>query len=626
MKLGLLLPTNVFFCPYVRNYTDILDENNIKYDIIYADKRGLKEKAAHRFNRKIGDNAHQITRLLYYLEYSSFLRRVIKKEQYDKLIVFGPQIAIFLKPFLKKHYKNKFILDYRDLSIEQKFKGTYNELMKLSALHVVSSPGFIKCLPNACSSILSHNFDINTLKRAINDHNPSYELDKGQIEVLTIGGIRNYEQNAAIIEALGDKEGFLVTFAGNGIDAHKLEEKDANDITPNENKKLKEARDLVKKFEKSEKEKVKKIENKQYKDITDEDIENLENSKKSQTLEGSKEYLSKLFHDVIKSGEEIKETRDKNAKLEAKILSHPDIKAYEREAILSEIEKERDSEIKKVRALSNQKERNTEVNELKEVEDYIASIPVELNDNPIKGEIDSEFKRLKYHHLGIESEKQNVSEEEYNDLVAESLENLKSFVKDSEDKVNKAILEEIEIANERIAEYEKTKNDLVISGNKEEDEIDEIEEEQPEDEIDEIEEQPEVESEPISNFPTRKETTFWSKTKGWFSNVKDKIKGKLRERFALEEDVEEELNENEVVNEPEVEISNEKLTKEEQKEVYEKLTKEEQKEVYEKLYGEDERRERIRRRIKEAKMRAEANVKNKQNQEKETEIDDEIEL
>lgn len=404
----------------------------------------------------------------------------------------------------------------------------------------------------------------------------------------------------------------------------KLEAKDPDDRTPNENKKLKEARDLVKEFEKSEKEKVEKIENKQYKDITDEDIENLENSKKSQTLEGSKEYLSKLFDDVIKSGEEIKETRDKNAKLEAKILSHPDIKAYEREVILSEIEKERDSEIKKIRALSNQKERNTEVNELKEVEDYIASIPEELNDNPIKGDIDSEFKRLKYHHLGIESEKENLSEEEYNDLVAESLENLKGFVIDSEDKVNKAILEEIERGNERIAEYEKTKNDLVISVNKEEDEIDEIEE----DEIDEIEEeQPEVESEPISNFPTRKLTTFWSKTKGWFSNVKDKIKGKLRKRFVLEEDEEElemeeiseeELNENEVVNEPvnepEVEISNEKLTKEEQKEVYEKL------------YGEDERRERIRRRIKEAKRRAELNLKNKQNQEKEIEIDDEIEL
>ena len=393
----------------------------------------------------------------------------------------------------------------------------------------------------------------------------------------------------------------------------KLEEKDADDITPNENKKLKEARDLVEKFEKSEKEKVEKIENKQYKDITDEDIENLQNSKKSQTQEGSIEYLSKLFNDVIKSGEEIKETIDKNAKLEAKILSHPDIKAYEREAILSEIEKERDSEIKKIRALSNQKERNTEVNGLKEVEDYIASIPEELKNNPIKRDIDSEFKRLKYQHLGIESEKENLSEEEYNDLVAESLENLSNFVKDSEDKVNKAILEEIEIGNERISEYEKTKNDLVISVNKEEVEVPEIEEQDEE-----------VEVESVSNFPTRKATTFWSKAKGWFSNVKDKIKGKLRERFALEEDVEElemeenqeELNENEVVNEPvnesEVEINNEKLTKEEQKEVYEKV------------YGEDEARERIRRRIEEAKMRAELNLKNKQNQEKE--IDDEIEL
>lgn len=400
----------------------------------------------------------------------------------------------------------------------------------------------------------------------------------------------------------------------------KLEEKDADDITPNENKKLKEARDLVEKFEKSEKEKVEKIENKQYKDITDEDIENLQNSKKSQTQEGSIEYLSKLFDDVVKSGEEIKETIDKNAKLEAKILSHPDIKAYEREAILSEIEKERDCEIKKIRALSNQKERNIEVNGLKEVEDYIASIPEELKNNPVKGEIDSEFKRLKYQHLGIESEKENLSEEEYNDLVAESLENLSNFVKDSEDKVNKAILEEIEISNERISEYEKTKNDLVISINKEEVEVPEIEEQDEEVEV-------ESESESVSNFPARKATTFWSKAKGWFSNVKDKIKGKLRERFALEEDEEElemeeiseeELNENEVVNEPvnepEVEINNEKLTKEEQKEVYEKV------------YGEDEARERIRRRIEEAKMRAELNLKNKQNQEKETEIDDEIEL
>ena len=138
--------------------------------------------------------------------------------------MFGPQIGIFLKSFLKKYYTQKFILDYRDLSIEQNFKSTYAKLMKLSALHVVSSPGFIKCLPNVCNSVLSHNLDINILEKAIANNDLSYSISSKQINVLTIGGIRDYEQNAAIISALGNEEDFIVSFVGRGIDAPRLEE------------------------------------------------------------------------------------------------------------------------------------------------------------------------------------------------------------------------------------------------------------------------------------------------------------------------------------------------------------------------------------------------------------------
>ena len=223
MKIGLLLATNTYFCPYVKIYTDILDKNNIQYDIIYPDKRGLNEDAAYRYAGKIDDKANKVAKLFYYWRYSKFLRKTIKKEQYDKLIVFGPQVAIFLKSFLKKYYKNKFILDYRDLSIEQKFKRVYGELMGLATLHVVSSPAFIKCLPNICESILSHNFDIHLLKQAIDDNNMPYTINKKEINILTIGGIRDYEQNAAIIEALGNQENFSVSFVGRGTDAPRLE-------------------------------------------------------------------------------------------------------------------------------------------------------------------------------------------------------------------------------------------------------------------------------------------------------------------------------------------------------------------------------------------------------------------
>ena len=68
MKLGLLLPTNIYFCPYVKIYTDIFDKYSIQYDIIYPDKRGLNEKADYRYSRKIDDNASKIVKLgLFYI-------------------------------------------------------------------------------------------------------------------------------------------------------------------------------------------------------------------------------------------------------------------------------------------------------------------------------------------------------------------------------------------------------------------------------------------------------------------------------------------------------------------------------------------------------------------------------
>ena len=49
MRIGILLPTNVYFSPYARTYTDIFDETGIDYDILYFDKRNLNEPAAYRF-------------------------------------------------------------------------------------------------------------------------------------------------------------------------------------------------------------------------------------------------------------------------------------------------------------------------------------------------------------------------------------------------------------------------------------------------------------------------------------------------------------------------------------------------------------------------------------------------
>lgn len=241
MKIGILLPTNVYFSPYSRVYTDILDEIGVSYDIIYFDKRNLNEPAAHRFSAEVSTTDGMLKRLWGYLRYACFLTHVIKKEKYDKLIVCGPQIGLFLYRFLKKHYMGKFILDYRDLSIEQRFMSRYRKLLSISAYNMISSPGFKRCLPAGVNYILSHNFSIDLLKKALSTpassdtHAFSPTLHDEKISVLTIGGIRDFEQNAAVMLALANRKEFETAYIGRGEEGAdvKLRELAENDHIDN---------------------------------------------------------------------------------------------------------------------------------------------------------------------------------------------------------------------------------------------------------------------------------------------------------------------------------------------------------------------------------------------------------
>ena len=226
MKIGLLLPGNVYFCPYVKIYTRILENNNIPYDILYWDRDGIEEVAAHRFSRLSPQGASAWKKLLDYYLYARFLKKKLKNENYDHLIIFGPQIAIFLYQYLRKLYNQKFIFDYRDLSIEQRFKKRFKKVLKLSKLNVISSDGFKSCLPSEYSYVLSHNFDIDLLKQAMSEKILSDGLCRinDQFLILTIGGIRNYEQNEAIINSFANNPDYQIHFIGKGIVSEQLKD------------------------------------------------------------------------------------------------------------------------------------------------------------------------------------------------------------------------------------------------------------------------------------------------------------------------------------------------------------------------------------------------------------------
>jgi hypothetical protein len=199
---------------------------NVKYDILYPDKKGFKEPAKYVFDVRTEDRVGNLNKMIYYYRFSRFLKKAIKKEKYDKLIVFGQQVAVFLCDFLSKEYKGRFIMDYRDLGLDQRFKSAFKKILDSCEHIVISSPGFKKYLPERDDYVLSHNFDIDILKQALCDRRDEpYQLTRqnGKITVLTIGSIRDYAQNSAVIESLGNNEKFHLVFAGQGYAVSDLE-------------------------------------------------------------------------------------------------------------------------------------------------------------------------------------------------------------------------------------------------------------------------------------------------------------------------------------------------------------------------------------------------------------------
>lgn len=222
--IGILIPNNLWFCPYVGIYTNIFDKERVQYEIVSWSRDGKDEMGCIQYtNSKTYSNT--ISRLLSYFRYSLFVKKTIKHKKYEKLIVFTPQLAIFLAGFLKRNYKGRYIFDYRDLSIEQLrvFNKPFIRVLDNSAVNVISSPGFKKYLPEGYDYVLSHNFNIDKVRQVLMaDSTTASTISTECIDVLTIGGIRDFDSNVQVIDALSNIKGFNVRFIGRGPSAEAL--------------------------------------------------------------------------------------------------------------------------------------------------------------------------------------------------------------------------------------------------------------------------------------------------------------------------------------------------------------------------------------------------------------------
>lgn len=214
MRIGLVLANNIWFAPYVSIYTSLFDKWQIDYDVIYWNRSEEKVDGANVFSKATPKNKVQKT--IAYFQFVRFVRNRLKKCNYDKLVIFGSNVPIALLSFLNKRYLKRYILDFRDLGLEQVpiLRRRYKLALENSYANVVSSPGFKAYLPDSVSYYLSHNFDIELVEKSLNESAAPYNRDPRII--LTIGGIRDFSSNSEILDSLGNKDNYTIHFVGKG--------------------------------------------------------------------------------------------------------------------------------------------------------------------------------------------------------------------------------------------------------------------------------------------------------------------------------------------------------------------------------------------------------------------------
>lgn len=224
MKIALISGGNLWFLPFIKNYTSVLDANNIDYDIISWNRDGTDPQIGIQYDKNSKLKKSKILKVFDYWGFCRFVKAIIRKNKYDKLIIFNPQVALLLKKMLKSEYKKRYIMDFRDLSVEQLpiLRNMFSSILDNSWINVISSPGFIGCINGNHEFILNHNFIPS--EEIINSLNHSQEWNKDWINVLTIGGIRDFSSNSEIISSLANKKNVKLSFVGKGHSAKSLEE------------------------------------------------------------------------------------------------------------------------------------------------------------------------------------------------------------------------------------------------------------------------------------------------------------------------------------------------------------------------------------------------------------------
>lgn len=215
--IGLVVPANIKYAPYVQYYISELEKNNVTYEVISWDRLGLDETVTHSYTFKTQDGKRQKV-LLGYFGFANFAKKIIKKRKYNKLIIFTVGAAFFMRSILNGKYKKKFIFDIRDDSpIVRKLPSAVDKLCYNAYKVVSSSENFKKWI--AVEPIIGHNADKTMIDEHYND--PCLNKVSDKHSIIFAGMLIEGEINIELVRQFANSPNVSFGFVGKENDSKR---------------------------------------------------------------------------------------------------------------------------------------------------------------------------------------------------------------------------------------------------------------------------------------------------------------------------------------------------------------------------------------------------------------------
>ena len=219
--IGMIVPANLKFCPYVSYYTDLYKKNNIPYEIISWNKANISEDVDYSMNFSVKDE-NFIMRLIGYVAFSRFIKRICKKNRYDGLLIFTIAPAIVISSLLKKEYQNRYYLDVRDDTFLRKLmKKTTTQVINGACNISSSSKEFDSWISR--ETTLSHNADIHQIKPAVQSSENSVKTscNTHPTRIMCAGMMIEEDINIELLDKLKNNEEFSFLYYGSENDGKR---------------------------------------------------------------------------------------------------------------------------------------------------------------------------------------------------------------------------------------------------------------------------------------------------------------------------------------------------------------------------------------------------------------------